>query len=440
MKIVELEIQNMKRIRAVQIRPQGNVVTLTGANGAGKSSILDAIASVFTGAANLPKEPVRNGETEAFVRLDMGAIVVRREFDVVEDETEKSTLTRLIVESAEGARYPSPQKFIDALYSELTFDPSEFIRMKPKDRLEALRAVAPLDVDADEIDRLNAGDYAKRTEWGRLFNSMKERERAARERVDDSEVTPIDVDALNAAYNDAVERNAQINSAAATRKARADEIARHKTFIASLDEEIERLQAKRRGVVDSLAQYEAAAAKEKPLPLLVDTTALALDIKSANEENRRRAHQAGHRAELERTREERVNAEQMVDSLTAAMQARTKVKEGAIARLKMPIEGLAYGDGVIRYNGVPFEQASAAEQLRIAMAIAMAKNPKVRVILVRDASLFDVDSMEAIYAMAAEKDFQVWIEVAEKEGRVGILIEDGEVAAVDGTRVAAHAG
>ena len=99
----------------------------------------------------------------------------------------------------------------------------------------------------------------------------------------------------------------------------------------------------------------------------------------------------------------------------------------AVAGAALP-EGVKIEDGAVTMAGVPFEQASAAEQLRVSTSIAMALNPKLRIILVRDGSLLDADGVRTIAEMADKNDFQVWLERVAAGERAGVLIEDGEVA------------
>ena len=78
-------------------------------------------------------------------------------------------------------------------------------------------------------------------------------------------------------------------------------------------------------------------------------------------------------------------------------------------------------------NGHPLNQASGAEQLRAGVAIAMALNPKLRVIRVRDGNSLDSGGMRLLAEMAEEHGYQVWIERVDESGTVGFVIEDGEV-------------
>jgi hypothetical protein len=71
----------------------------------------------------------------------------------------------------------------------------------------------------------------------------------------------------------------------------------------------------------------------------------------------------------------------------------------------------------------------------VSFAIAIAKNPKLRVVLLKDGPLLDETSLAMVAAMAEEADVQIWIERIGK-GPVGVLIQDGEVAAVDGVETA----
>ena len=77
---------------------------------------------------------------------------------------------------------------------------------------------------------------------------------------------------------------------------------------------------------------------------------------------------------------------------------------------------------------MPFSQASASEQIRVSLAMAMALNPKLRVIRILDGSLLDAENLALIAEMATEHDFQVWIERVSDTSGVGVVIEDGQVA------------
>ena len=104
-------------------------------------------------------------------------------------------------------------------------------------------------------------------------------------------------------------------------------------------------------------------------------------------------------------------------------------KKNSLAKAKFPINGLSFSDEGVEYNGVHFDQASSAEKLRVSLAIAIAANPKLRVIRISDGSLLDSKNRKIIEEMATANDFQIWLESVDETGKVGIYIEDGAVKA-----------
>ena len=79
-KIVQLEIENVKRLRAVNIAPDGNMIVIGGNNAQGKSSILDSICMALGGKNEIPATPVRSGESNAKIILTTDDFVIRRTF------------------------------------------------------------------------------------------------------------------------------------------------------------------------------------------------------------------------------------------------------------------------------------------------------------------------------------------------------------------------
>src|SRR3989337_2937510 len=59
MKILKLTAENVKKLRAVEITPTGELVEVTGRNGAGKTSVLDAIWWALAGTKHIQAVPIR---------------------------------------------------------------------------------------------------------------------------------------------------------------------------------------------------------------------------------------------------------------------------------------------------------------------------------------------------------------------------------------------
>jgi predicted ABC-type transport system involved in lysophospholipase L1 biosynthesis ATPase subunit len=465
MKIVRLTAENIKKLRAVQIAPTGEVVTISGKNGAGKTSILDSIWWALAGTKTIQATPIRKGETKARIKLDLGELIVERKFS----ET-GSTLT---VESADGARFPSPQKMLDALLGELSFDPLAFARMEPRKQFDELRRVSKLDVDIDKLNAQNASDYAKRTD----VNRDAKAKRAQAEGIAvpaEVKADPVDESALVDELQKAGETNAEIETRKGRRDAAQAAVARLKTDAANATKMAEKVrtdadlahseagraaqaaydtavrdagaaltkaltEADRWESTAKQATEEAATLERKlddapPLPLPADVATLRQKIDAAKQINAAidtRKQAMGRKDALTK---EAIALETQSREITERMSARDKAKEDGIKNATMPVAGLGFGDGEVTYNGIPFEQASSAEQLRVSMAIAMAANPKLRVIRIVDGSLLDEDSLAAISEMAKADDFQVWIEQVSSSGTVGVVIDDGAVVSTPESR------
>ena len=117
--------------------------------------------------------------------------------------------------------------------------------------------------------------------------------------------------------------------------------------------------------------------------------------------------------------------------LTDKIEAGDAAKAKAFKAAKFPVEGLGCDDNGVTFNGVPFCQCAASERLRISIAVAMSKNPKLKILRVADASLLDGESFAILQEMAKDKGYQAWIERVSDGDGIGIVIEDGAIVGAE---------
>lgn len=412
MKIIKLQCENLKRLVAVEITPSGNVVTISGKNSAGKTSVLDSIWWALGGAENIQGQPIRKGEKEAVIRLNLGELAVERRF------TEKGST--LYVESADGARFKSPQAVLDKLVGSLSFDPLAFMRMDKKKQFETLRDLTGVDLSDLEKDRT---DIAER---GRIVKQDIKRLDAQIDALvvpEGAPETEISATELLSGIQAAMERNRKND-------AFRQSIGFEKAAIKKLDDEIKELRV-------SLAQKEDEHQKrmisdglnEEIVASMVDEDVTAMQAKLRDIE----VHNAAARVrnQNEKLSSDRDMKKQELAGMEAAITAIDQEKTDRITNAKFPLSGLGFGDGVVMYSGMPLDQSSSAEQLRVSLAMAMSLNPKLRVIRITDGSLLDSESMGVVEQMAESGDFQVWIERVDETGKVGVVIDEGQVVAVN---------
>ena len=403
MHIVGLEVENYGRIKAVTLEPDATgAVIISGRNAQGKTSLMNAIWAALGGrAGNNAAKPVRDGAEQAKVTVDLGDMVVTRIW--------RNDSTNLEVRSKEGAVYKSPQALLDGFIGKLSFDPLAFTRLKDREQKEALLQLVDIDIDLDALQAEREALFAERTSVG------QERKRLGDVVVDES--LPVDEKSaadLIARIREAGDQRAEASRLAQARDAAGEAAEQLSVRMKELVAELDAAQRRHHELGDQLAQ----------LPELVDVAPLEAELEQIDatnsvirENNAARTIKAAA-VGFEKQREELTNAINKLDGQ----------KADALGRAVFPVPGLGFDADGVTFNSVPFAQASSAEQIRVSMAMAIASNPKLRVVRVMDGSLLDDDGMKVITDLAAEHDFQVWIERVANGDGVGFVIEDGELA------------
>lgn len=402
MKIVRLTAENIKRIRAIEITPDGTVQIVTGRNAQGKTSVLDAIWLALGGGAaskDTPR-PIRDGEDHASVELDLGDLIVTRTWDAEKGKTE------LRVTAPDGSKYRTPQTLLDGLVGKLSFDPLAFTRLTAREQRQALLDLLDLDFTAEDAERQRL--YDLRLETGRqahAFGDLPKLDKGAP--VDEVSVAAI-VDQIQTAMR-------QRSTIDGIRHA----IKEHLAEIGRIDEQIATLQISRANIANRIAaNQEELDGLAEP----ADTDALRAELAGIEERNK----VARENRRIVESREKQKALDERYTELGRAIAAIDDTKAATLAAVRMPVDGLGFDEQGVTYNGVPFAQASSAEQIRVSLAMAMALNPALRVIRILDGSLLDADSMAAIAAQARANDYQVWVERVEDDSPAAVLIEDGQ--------------
>ncbi len=423
--IVSLTAENVKRIVAVKITPAGNLVEIRGKNRQGKTSILDSMCWALEGANAIQKTPIRTGQSKAWVRLDLGDYIVQRTFASVEDGGFTTSLT---VDNAAGGRLQKGQTLLTSFLGSLTLDPIEFARMKPREQFDKLKGFVT-GVDIEAIDAANRTDFDKRTDVKRRANE-KAVEAGAIAIPDATPMAKVDESAITDELAEVGAFNATLERRAERREATAKEAADLRTSAAADKAKCDELLAEIQRIRDigvrkevKAGELEETLAAAEPLPAPKDAAEVRARLEAAKRTNAA-LEQAERRKKLKAEAEA---LDKEAEALTETIDTRENSKRQAIAEAKLPVDGVTFADGAILLNGVPFNQASDAEQLRASVAIAMAGEPRLRVLRIREGSLLDEDGLKLVATMAAERNFQVWLEAVDSSGTRGFVIEDGHV-------------
>ncbi len=434
--IVRLEIENTKRIEAVLIEPDpdGSLVIVGGMNGAGKTSVLDAIMMALAGMKNAPLKPVREGTKTSKITVETNDLIICR------TTSAKTGRSQLVVTAKDGKRLTSPQAILDNLVGALSFDPLVFIRMEAKKQAEELRVLVGLDFSG--LDEQRAVLYEDRTVAGREVKRIKGAlESLPRHKVEDDEV---DIAAVSEEMQKRQMQNAGNDKVRERLKASRDGEAQAAEYLkvkqGDVDQAVRELKyaqeklEKTKGYSVHAAtelgkKKEAVEAYEVQVGRLEDLDLSDLQAKMASAEE----HNAKVR-ENERHREMKAEmhaAERRREGFSTKIDKLDEEREQTLAAAEFPVEGLGFDENGVTMKGFPFEQASDAEKLRVSVAMGLALNPKLKVILVRDGSLLDDKSMVLVREMAKEANAQVWMERVGEGEECSVIIEDGRLKDVE---------
>jgi DNA repair exonuclease SbcCD ATPase subunit len=443
MKVVNLQVENIKKIKAVDITPDGNMVIISGKNEQGKTTVLDSIWWAIGGTKNIQDEPLRTGQKKGKITLDLGDMIATRKFT--------ASGSTLEVTNKQGMSYKSPQAVLDKLISRFSFDIQEFASTKDnKAQVDTLLSIVEIPIDPKKLETIsgvaiggtsNPLDLLNKT-YKAVFDERtivnRELDKAKKKLEDMPKAEPAEAVSITdlVAEKDELELHNRANqqkrnhretlqagfdSCKITLQATTDRIAK-------LKEEIKELE--KREQLEEIDRDEALRAVEdydKELALLQDNDLTEINTKISTADETNRKAQAYIDYQSATTAKDEKQAES--DGYTAKLEAIKAYKDELMQAVKFPIEGLGFANGGVTYLGLPFAQASGEQKLMVSTAIAMALNPDFRVLRINDRAAFDSAHWAIIEKMTADKDYQVWSELVDESGKVGIVIEDGTVKA-----------
>ena len=402
MKVISLTTTNYKRAKHVEIKPDpdGNLVIVAGKNGQGKSSVLDSIAAALGGAnSKTTPKPIRDGEDRAEIVLETEELTVTRVFT--------PSGSRLTLTSKDGAKYPKAQAKLDELVGNLSMDPLAFTLLDDKKQLAQLLDLVDLPFNPEALEAERKQVFDERTAVNRRVKEFESALAQFGELPADLPSAEVSVSGLLSEYHEARNEN--------------EVLQRSQQFVESLQAEIEQMEEQLAKAKNDLSE---ALATVDPNAKPIDLTAIQAQIDGAEETNRL-VREAKERGALSFQFEA---AKGQANQLTAKLDQIAKTKADGLAAAQFPVDGLGFTEEGVTYQGVPFKQASSAEQIRVSMAMAIALNPKLKVIRIQDGSLLDIDSLGLIEATAQEHGYQIWLEVVGDDIEDAYTIIDGEVA------------
>jgi len=408
-KISALELENVKRIKAIQLVPtESGLTVIGGRNAQGKSSVLDAIAWALGGNKMKPKAPNRDGaETPASIHMELNNGLI------VERSGKNGTLK---VTDSRGLK--GGQALLDEFVGQLALDLPRFMVASDKERADYLLGILGV---SDELARID-GEIKSAYDERRFVGQDADRKAKAAEDMEfyaDAPAETISMTDLTARMQEAMAQNAANADARGKVERMRDELMRTEREIKELTAKLDALTLKHN---EHIVTYNAEAQRVSTL-VDIDYAPIESAIKSAEDTNAKvRANQRKADAQGQaRSLKERC------DELSKRLDSLRKERVALLDNAGMPLAGISVDGGVLSYNGHVWSDMSGAEQLRVATAIVRATKPECGFVLVDKLEQFDTQQLSEFAAWCESEGLQVIGTRVATDDSCTVIIEDGTI-------------
>ena len=426
-KLIRLNVENFKRIQAIEFQPEGSLSIIGGMNEQGKSSLLDSISVLLQGKTTKIPEPVRKGTKKATITGE----IQKDEWDAFDDMIITRTITAagnwyVKVQDKNGRAYKSPEGMLKEIFGE-PLDPVEFVKMTSAERVETLKRITGLDFS--DLDAKRKEYYDERVLTGREVKQIEGS-------VKGFEAYYPDVPEEKVLLTDLLgklEKRQAVNKVNSDKKKKLEktegEVKEAQQRIDELQGELTQLQVKifnaenfYNGLVGDQTEMKEEVANLKD----TDEQEIKDQIAKVEETNTKIDSNVKFDKETEKL-EQKKYAYQM---LTSKLQKIEDDKKEQLSKIDFPVDGLSFNESDVLYNNLPFneKQLSSEELLRVSFAIAIAARPNLKNILIREGSLLDENNLKLIGKMAEDAGIHCFVEVVGDDAeKATIIIENGVV-------------
>lgn len=401
-KINELTIENVKRIKAVRIEPSESGLTVIGGrNNQGKTSVIDAIAWALGGDKYRPSQAYRDGSTvppHLNIKLSNGLVVER-----------KGKNGDLKVTDPNGNK--GGQQLLNEFVEQLAIDLPRFMQASDKEKANALLKIIGVGDRLAELEHKEKTLYNRRLEIGRIADQKVKFAREMPYYTDVPEA-PVSVSELLNRHQAILAKNGE-----------NQRLRQHK---AELEQQAASLKSQLAGIQQRYdeAMAELAIASKAAEDLIDENTAEIEDnIRNIEKLNIKvRANLDKQKAEDD-AKEFADQYSQLSGEIDECRAAKTELLKGA----NLPLEGLTVEDGCLLYNGKHWDNMSGSDQLKVATAIVRKLNPKCGFVLVDKLEQMDIDTLNSFGHWLEAEGLQAIATRVSTGDECSIIIEDGYV-------------
>lgn len=407
-KINSLELENVKRIRAVALEPSASGLTVIGGdNNQGKTSVLDTIAWALGGDRYKPTNPTRDGSTippRIKIELSNGLIVER---------TGKNSALK--VTDPNGRK--SGQQLLNSFIEELALNLPKFMEATDREKANTLLQIIGVGDRLAQLERKETETYNRRRVVGQEADRKKKYAQELPHYPDAPKepVSPMELIQRQQAI-------LAVNGENQRKRQKAAQLQHQKEQLeASVADAEQRLAQLREQLALATADCETAQMSAADLQDQ-STEQIEQDLLNIESINIKvRANSDRERAEQEAQR-----YQQQYDDLTGELERTRQAKADLLNGVKLPLPGLSVENGVLTYKGKQWDGMSGSDQLKVATAIVRSLNPQCGFVLIDKLEQMDLKTLQEFGVWLQNENLQAIATRVSRGSECTIIIEDGQ--------------
>ena len=408
-KINKLEIENVKRVKAVTIEPTSNGLTILGGNNnQGKTSVLDAIAWALGGNKYKPSKPARDGSMNPpTLRLELSnGLIVER----------KGKNSDLKVTDPSGQK--AGQQLLDSFVEELALNLPKFIESSSKDKANTLLQIIGVGEKLWELDRKEERLYNERRTIGQIAD-QKKKYAAEQPQYPEAPNELVSIADLIHEQQEILARNGENAKKRQNRENIVNSLHLSEARLKQLKEQLAQEEATHESL---MSDYIAA---NKSIEDLVDESTDDIESSIANIEEINRKVRAN--LDKEKAEEDAKQYSSQYDQLSKEIQDVRDERTSLLDSADLPLPGLSVEDGELVFEGQKWDNMSGSQQLRVATAIVRKLKPECGFVLLDKLEQMDIPTLTEFGKWLESEGLQAIATRVSSGEECQIIIEDGYV-------------
>lgn len=403
MKINRLEIENVKRIKAVKIEPRESGLTLIGGNNnQGKTSVLDSIAWALGGERFKPSQATREGSVippKLHIVMNNGLVVER-----------KGKNSALKVTDPNGNK--GGQQLLNEFVEQLALDLPKFMESSGKEKAQTLLQIIGVGDQLVQLEKEEKELYQERLYVGRTAD---QKEKFAKEQPYFPEA-PKDL----ISPSDLIRQQQEILARNGDNQRKRENLHKLEQDYQKINDALSELLAKQKRIEEDLriARLSATDLQDESTAELEDS------ISNIEEINRK----VWANLDKEKAEDDAKGYRSQYNELTEKINDLRSKKNSLLDSAELPLPELSVADGELIYKGQKWDNMSGSERLKVSTAIVRKLNPDCGFVLLDKLEQMDMETLKEFGLWLESEGLQAIATRVSTGDECSIIIEDGYVA------------